>query len=383
MRSLRPPVRLREGPGGGNRLACDDLPSSAPRRSWFGEIPARRQLDPGFRGQLAFRDRAHACVRHRAGAPLRFRRDCHGPARHRRGRNTDGNLQASGWRSAHNGDRLGRRTLRAHGGRRIRHCRPDSAGHLPDRRGRQPVAMAGALLHRGRSAVHLRWSGCCRGVAPQPGKGAGATYGASLAGSAAGAALALPLLAQVGSAATILLAAALGVAAPVVAAPRLAAIGAGLASIALVVGAIVIAPAGPRVSIHSQLAQALQRPDTRRLDTKLSANSRVDILQERRVSHDHRPQPELRRTHPQAPHRRDGRRRKRGGAGRPRCRGPGPRSACPRHRHTTRRTRPCYSIQSARSTPLSSCAPASTKSTSSNPTPPCAKPGTTLATPQC
>ena len=111
-------------------------------------------------------------------------------------------------------------------------------------------------------------------------KGAGATYGASLAGSAAGAALALPLLAQVGSAATILLAAALGVAAPVVAAPRLAAIGAGLASIALVVGAIVIAPAGPRVSIHSQLAQALQRPDTRRLDTKLSANSRVDILQD-------------------------------------------------------------------------------------------------------
>ena len=110
--------------------------------------------------------------------------------------------------------------------------------------------------------------------------GAGATYGASLAGSAAGAALALPLLAQVGSAATILLAAALGAAAPVVAAPRLAAIGAGLASIALVVGAIVIAPAGPRVSIHSQLAQALQRPDTRRLDTKLSANSRVDILQD-------------------------------------------------------------------------------------------------------
>ena len=109
--------------------------------------------------------------------------------------------------------------------------------------------------------------------------GAGSTYGASLAGSAAGAALALPLLAQVGSAATILLAAALGAAAPVVAAPRLAAIGAGLASIALVVGAIVIAPAGPRVSIHSQLAQALQRPDTRRLDTKLSANSRVDILQ--------------------------------------------------------------------------------------------------------
>ena len=109
--------------------------------------------------------------------------------------------------------------------------------------------------------------------------GAGATYGASLAGSAAGAALALPLLAQVGSAATILLAAALAAAAPVVAAPRLAAIGAGLASIALVVGATVIAPAGPRVSIHSQLAQALQRPDTRRLDTKLSANSRVDILQ--------------------------------------------------------------------------------------------------------
>ena len=124
----------------------------------------------------------------------------------------------------------------------------------------------------------------CAGVAVvaalrQSPAGAGATYGASLAGSAAGAALALPLLAMVGSAATILLAAALAVAAPIVAAPRLPAIVSGLAAIALVVGAVVIAPAGPRVSIHSQLAQALQRPDARRLDTKLSPNSRVDLLE--------------------------------------------------------------------------------------------------------
>ena len=109
--------------------------------------------------------------------------------------------------------------------------------------------------------------------------GSGTTYGASLAGSAAGAALALPLLAQVGSAATILLAAALAMLAALIAAPRLPAIGAGLAAIALVAAAIVIAPAGPRVSVHSQLAQALQRPDARRLDTRLSSNSRVDILE--------------------------------------------------------------------------------------------------------
>ena len=108
---------------------------------------------------------------------------------------------------------------------------------------------------------------------------AGATYGASLAGSAAGAALALPLLAQVGSAATILLAAALAMAAPLIAAPRLPAIASGLLAIALLGTAFVIAPAGPRVSVHSQLAQALQRPDARRLDTQLSSNSRVDVLQ--------------------------------------------------------------------------------------------------------
>ena len=108
--------------------------------------------------------------------------------------------------------------------------------------------------------------------------GAGTTYGASLAGSAAGAALAVPLLALVGSAATILLAAALAVAAPLVVAPRLPAWGAGLLGLALIAAAIVIAPSGPRVSVHSQLAQALQRPDARHLDTKLSTNSRVDIL---------------------------------------------------------------------------------------------------------
>ena len=109
--------------------------------------------------------------------------------------------------------------------------------------------------------------------------GAGTTYGASLAGSAAGAALAVPLLALIGSAATILLAAALAVAAPLVAAPRLPAIGAGLTAVTLVAAAIVVAPAGPRVSVHSQLAQALQRPDASHLDTRLSSNSRVDILE--------------------------------------------------------------------------------------------------------
>ncbi len=109
--------------------------------------------------------------------------------------------------------------------------------------------------------------------------GAGTTYGASLAGSAAGAALAVPLLAMVGSAATILLAGALAMAAPVIAAPRLPAFGASLLAVALFGTALFIAPAGPRVSVHSQLAQSLQRPDALRLDTTLSANSRVDILQ--------------------------------------------------------------------------------------------------------
>lgn len=108
--------------------------------------------------------------------------------------------------------------------------------------------------------------------------GAGTTYGASLAGSAAGAALAVPLLGLVGSAATILLAAAVALAAPIVAAPRLPAGGSAFLAIALLGTAFVIAPAGPRVSVHSQLAQALQRPDARRLDTNLSSNSRVDIL---------------------------------------------------------------------------------------------------------
>ncbi len=110
--------------------------------------------------------------------------------------------------------------------------------------------------------------------------GAGTTYGASLAGSAAGTALAVPLLALVGSAATILLAAGLAVAATVITARRLPAIGAGLAVVAFFAGAMVVTPAGPRVSVHSQLAQALQRPDASRLDTELSANSRVDILED-------------------------------------------------------------------------------------------------------
>ena len=109
--------------------------------------------------------------------------------------------------------------------------------------------------------------------------GAGTTYGASLAGSAAGAALAVPLLTFVGSAATILLAAALALAATVIAARRLPSIVAGLAAVAVFAAAIVLSPAGPRVSVYSQLAQALQRPDAHRLGTRLSANSRVDILE--------------------------------------------------------------------------------------------------------
>ena len=109
--------------------------------------------------------------------------------------------------------------------------------------------------------------------------GAGTTYGASLAGSAAGAALAVPLLGLVGSAATILLAGALAMAAPLLLASRLPATIAGLSGLGLVAVSIAVAPAGPRVSVHSQLAQSLQRPDALRLDTTLSANSRVDILQ--------------------------------------------------------------------------------------------------------
>ncbi len=109
--------------------------------------------------------------------------------------------------------------------------------------------------------------------------GAGTTYGASLAGSAAGATLAVPLLGLVGSAATILLAGALAMAAPLLLASRLPATIAGLSGLGLVAVSIAVAPAGPRVSVHSQLAQALQRPDAHRLDTKLSSNSRVDILQ--------------------------------------------------------------------------------------------------------
>lgn len=109
--------------------------------------------------------------------------------------------------------------------------------------------------------------------------GAGTTYGASLAGSAAGAALAVPLLGLVGSAATILLAAALAMAAPLLLTARLPATIAGLSGLGLIAVAIAVAPAGPQVSVHSQLAQALQRPDAHRLDTTLSPNSRVDILE--------------------------------------------------------------------------------------------------------
>ena len=97
--------------------------------------------------------------------------------------------------------------------------------------------------------------------------GAGTSYGASLAGSAAGAALAVPLLGLVGSAATILLAGALAMAAPLLLASRLPATIAGLSGLGLIAAAIAVAPAGPRVSVHSQLAQALQRPDARRLET--------------------------------------------------------------------------------------------------------------------
>ena len=68
-------------------------------------------------------------------------------------------------------------------------------------------------------------------------------------------------------------------AAPLLLASRLPATIAGLSGLGLIALAIAVAPAGPRVSVHSQLAQALQRPDAHRLDTKLSSNSRVDILQ--------------------------------------------------------------------------------------------------------
>ena len=66
---------------------------------------------------------------------------------------------------------MGRRALRSHLGRRLCHGGPHSARHLPDRRGRRPVGMAGALLHRGCRPVYLcRGGRGCR-VATQPGGG--------------------------------------------------------------------------------------------------------------------------------------------------------------------------------------------------------------------
>ena len=237
------------------------------------------------------------------------------------------------------GDRLGRRTLRPHGGRRLRHGRPYSARHVPNRCGRQPAGMAGALLHRGGGAVHLRRGGRRRRATSQPGPGGGDLWRES------------GWLGRRGG--------------PGSAAARPGRIGrhdpAGRR------------PGRSRASRRGASASGHRRrpgqhcPRCRRHRHRARGAASLDPLAarpspsasryapprhqavrqfarghppERRASHDHRPQPELRRTHSQAPHRSDGRRRKRGGAGRPRCRGPGPGPTHPRHRHTTRRIGP-------------------------------------------
>ncbi len=107
---------------------------------------------------------------------------------------------------------------------------------------------------------------------------AGATYGASLAGAAAGAGLAPLVVSLAGAAAAVVAAAALALGAPLATAPRWRAIGAGLAAIALLAAAAVVAPAGPRLSVHAQLAQALQRPEARRIGAHISAAMRVDVV---------------------------------------------------------------------------------------------------------
>ena len=263
---------------GKSRLACDDLPGSPSRRMKSGEIQARCRLGPGLRGQPAVRDRPHPRLRHRARPPLRLRRHCHGPARHRRRRNPHRNFSARSPSDAANGNRLGRRAS-SPSPPSAPTSRPTASPWTPTASARTPASWAWLALFFIVAAVPFT----CAGVAVvaalrhRP-SSAGATYGASLAGSAAGAALAVPLLAQVGSAATVLLAAALALAAPLIAAPRLPAIGSAFLAVALLGTAFVIAPAGPRVSVHSQLAQALQRPDARHLDTQLSSNSRVDVL---------------------------------------------------------------------------------------------------------
>ena len=244
------------------------------------------------------------------------------------------------------------------------------------------LAMAGALLHRGHSAVHLRWSGCCRGVAPQPqGRGRDLRRESGWIGRRCGPG---PAAARPGR---------IGRHDPAGRRPgrsRASRRGASASGHRRRPGQHC-----PRCRGHRHRARGAASLDPLAARPSPSASRYAPprhqaVRQfarghppERRVSHDHRPQPELRRSRSKAPHRPDGRRRKRGGAGRSPLPRPWTRSHSPTPSAYDPPHRPCYSIQSARSTPRSSCAPASTKSTSSNPTPPCAKPGTTLATPQC
>ena len=168
--------------------------------------------------------------------------------------------------------------------------------------------------------------------------GAGTTYGASLAGSAAGSALAVPLLGLVGSAATILLAAALAMAAPLLLASRLQATIAGLLGL------------GPHRRSHRRRPRRTARlrplptrpgpPTTRRPPPRHPALLQLPRRHppERRLPHRHRLEPQLHGIRPAPPPWPDRRRRQRR---RPRhfaCRSPRPRPPCPRHHHAARRT---------------------------------------------
>ncbi len=116
-------------------------------------------------------------------------------------------------------------------------------------------------------------------LAANPGR-AGLPYFATLVGSAAGAALSLLFLPLLGSAGAVLVSAALGALAFGAAARAPLVRLAGLASAGgLVLGAWLVAPAGPSVSPYAGLHQILQHRDARLLETRLTASSRVDLVE--------------------------------------------------------------------------------------------------------
>ena len=238
-----------------------------------------------------------------------------------------------------NSDRLGRRALRPHGGRRLRHGRPYSAGHLPDRRGRQPVGVAGALLHRGGGAVHLRRGGCGRRATSQPGSGGSDLWRESgRLGRRRGSGRAAARPRRIGRDD------------PAGRRPGRGRANSGGATSTRhrcwFLGNC------PRCRSHRHRARraASLRPLATRPSSSASRrtpprhHALVQLARghprKRRISHGHRPQPELRRPSSQTPHWRDRRRRKRGRPGRPRCPGARPGPARPRGWRTTRRLGP-------------------------------------------